>query len=158
VGGGAAGSELVPGGTTCRPCPPAGHHGECRYHHRQGCRRTLYFVSPALCYLSRSTKYRIRLRMAAKAWRDIHESIHARLPFVHSYTTDAAVQEDLRRADELTRAKSARRAAPRPAQSSTFCFCELLRAGGRGWGVGTTTREAGGSPRGRSYTFSALST
>ena len=45
-------------------------------------------------------KHRIRLRMAAGAWRDYHESIHARLPFVHSYTADAAVQEDLRRADE----------------------------------------------------------
>jgi hypothetical protein len=44
-------------------------------------------------------KHRIRLRMAAGAWRDYHESIHARLlPFVHSYqrccTADAAVQED----------------------------------------------------------------
>jgi hypothetical protein len=47
-------------------------------------------------------KHRIRLRMAAGAWRDYHESIHARarLPFVHSCTADAAVQEDLRRADE----------------------------------------------------------
>jgi hypothetical protein len=43
-------------------------------------------------------KHRIRLRMAAGAWRDYHESIHARLPFVHSCTADAAVQEDLRRA------------------------------------------------------------
>ena len=40
-------------------------------------------------------KHRIRLRMAAGgAWRDYHESIHARLPFVHSCTADAAVQED----------------------------------------------------------------
>jgi hypothetical protein len=47
-------------------------------------------------------KHRIRLRMAAGAWRDYHESIHARLPFVHSCTADAAVQENLprRRADE----------------------------------------------------------
>jgi hypothetical protein len=45
-------------------------------------------------------KHRIRLRMAAGAWRDYRESIHARLPFVHSCTADAAVQEDLRRADE----------------------------------------------------------
>jgi hypothetical protein len=45
-------------------------------------------------------KHRIRLRMAAGAWRDYHESIHARLTFVHSCTADAAVQEDLRRADE----------------------------------------------------------
>jgi hypothetical protein len=41
-------------------------------------------------------KHRIRLRMAAGAWRDYHESIHAHLPFVHSCTADAAVQEDLR--------------------------------------------------------------
>jgi hypothetical protein len=31
-------------------------------------------------------KHRIRLRMAAGAWRDYHESIHARLPFVHPCT------------------------------------------------------------------------
>jgi hypothetical protein len=29
-------------------------------------------------------KHRIRLRMAAGAWRDYHGPIHARLPFVHS--------------------------------------------------------------------------
>jgi hypothetical protein len=29
-------------------------------------------------------KHRIRLRMAAGAWRDYHEPIHARLPFAHS--------------------------------------------------------------------------
>jgi hypothetical protein len=44
--------------------------------------------------------HRIRLRMAAGAWRDYHGSIHARLPFVRSCTADAAVQDDLRRADE----------------------------------------------------------
>jgi hypothetical protein len=44
-------------------------------------------------------KHRIRLRMAAGAWRDYHGSIHARLPFVHSCTAAAAVHEDLRRAD-----------------------------------------------------------
>jgi hypothetical protein len=31
-------------------------------------------------------KYRIRLRMAAEAWRDYRGSIRARLPFVHSCT------------------------------------------------------------------------
>jgi hypothetical protein len=46
-------------------------------------------------------KHRIRLRMAAGAWHDHHESaIHARPPFSHSCTADAAAQEDLRRADE----------------------------------------------------------
>jgi hypothetical protein len=34
------------------------------------------------------------------AWRGYHESIHARLPFVHSCTADAALQEDMGRADE----------------------------------------------------------
>ena len=60
-------------------------------------------------------KHRIRLRMAAGAWRDYHESIHARLPFVHSCTADAAVQEDLRRADERQE-----RAARNLVQSFTF--------------------------------------
>jgi hypothetical protein len=53
-------------------------------------------------------KHRIRLRMAAGAWRDYHESIHAHLPFVHSCTADAAVQEDLRRADERQERRAAR--------------------------------------------------
>ncbi len=60
-------------------------------------------------------KHRIRLRMAAGAWRDYHESIHARLPFVRSCTADAAVQEDLRRADERQE-----RAARNLVQSFTF--------------------------------------
>jgi hypothetical protein len=60
-------------------------------------------------------KHRIRLWMAAGAWRDYHESIHARLPFVHSCTADAAVQEDLRRADERQE-----RAARNLVQSFTF--------------------------------------
>jgi hypothetical protein len=53
--------------------------------------------------------------MAAGAWRDHHESIHARLSFVHSCTADAAVQEDLRRADERQE-----RAARNLVQSFTF--------------------------------------
>jgi hypothetical protein len=52
-------------------------------------------------------KHRIRLRMAAGAWRDYHGSIHARLLFVHSCNADAAVQEDLRRADDKLPALSA---------------------------------------------------
>jgi hypothetical protein len=79
-------------------------------------------------------KHRIRLRMAARvaagAWRDYHESIHARLPFVHSCTADAAVQEDLRRADERQE-----RAARNLVQSFTF--------GGQGWRAGTATHDAG---------------
>jgi hypothetical protein len=56
-------------------------------------------------------KHRIRLRMAAGAWRDYRESIHARLPFVHSCTADAAVQCPAKRTcGALTNAKSARRA------------------------------------------------
>jgi hypothetical protein len=59
-------------------------------------------------------KHRIRLRMAAGAWRDYHEPILMRLPFfVHSCTADAAVQEDLRRADE----RQQRGAQPRAVQS-----------------------------------------
>jgi hypothetical protein len=53
--------------------------------------------------------------MAAGAWRNYHESIDARLPFVHSYTADAAVQEDLRRADERQE-----RAARNLVQALTF--------------------------------------
>ena len=44
-----------------------------------------------------------------------HGSIRARLPFVHSCTADAAVQEDLRRADERQE-----RAARNLVQSFTF--------------------------------------
>jgi hypothetical protein len=33
--------------------------------------------------------------MAAGAWHDYHESIHARPPFVHSSTDDAAIQIEL---------------------------------------------------------------
>jgi hypothetical protein len=70
-------------------------------------------------------KHRIRLRMAAGAWRDYHEPIHARLPFVHSCTVDAAVQEDLRRADERQE-----RTARNLVQSFTFgVWC--VRGGGR---------------------------
>jgi hypothetical protein len=61
-------------------------------------------------------KHRIRLRMAAGAWRDDHGSIHARLPFVHSCTADAAAQEDLRRADE----RQARAPVRNLVQSFTF--------------------------------------
>jgi hypothetical protein len=53
--------------------------------------------------------------MAAGAWRDYHESIHARLPFVRSCTADAAAQEDLRRADERQES-----AARNVVQSFTF--------------------------------------
>jgi hypothetical protein len=52
--------------------------------------------------------------------RHYHGSIHARLPFVRSCTADAAVQENLRRADERQE-----RAARNLVQSLTF---------GQGWG------------------------
>jgi hypothetical protein len=90
-------------------------------------------------------KHRIRLRMAAGAWRDcpwtattmnlftIYIHARARLPFVHSCTADAAVQEDLRRADERQE-----RAARNLVQSFTFGAP----------GVGTATHEAGGTPLG----------
>ncbi len=52
---------------------------------------------------------------AAGAWRNYHGSIYARLPFVHSCTADAAVQEDLWRADERQE-----RAARNLVQSFTF--------------------------------------
>jgi hypothetical protein len=45
-------------------------------------------------------RHRIRLRMAVGAWRDYHEPIHARLPFVHSSIDDTAIQIELRRSDE----------------------------------------------------------
>jgi hypothetical protein len=63
-----------------------------------------------LRWLLRST-----VRMAAGAWHDYHESIHAGLPFVLSCTADTAVQEDLRRADERQE-----RAARNLVQSFTF--------------------------------------
>ena len=44
----------------------------------------------------------IRLRLAAGAWRDFSKSIRARLPFVHTSTTDAVVQAGLSRCDERT--------------------------------------------------------
>jgi hypothetical protein len=47
---------------------------------------------PAAAY----ERHRIRLRMAAGAWRDYHGSIHAPLPFVHASSTDyAAIQIEL---------------------------------------------------------------
>jgi hypothetical protein len=76
-------------------------------------------------------KHRIRLRMAAGAWRDYHGSIHERLPFAHSCTTDAAVQEDLRRADERQE-----RAARNLVQSFAF------------GAPGTATHDAGALPQG----------
>jgi hypothetical protein len=79
----------------------------------------------------------IRLRMAAGAWRDYHESIHARLPFVHSCTADAAVQEDLRRADER-QARAARNLVQSPSVR-------------QGRGANTATHDAGALPQGSSY-------
>jgi hypothetical protein len=69
-------------------------------------------------------KHRIRLRMAAGAWRDYHEPIHARLPFVHSCTADAAAQ---------ARGSAARRRAPRArgAQPRPVLHLRCARGGGR---------------------------
>jgi hypothetical protein len=82
--------------------------------------------------------------MAAGAWRDYHGSIHARLPFVHSCTADAAVQEDLQRADERQE-----RAARNLVQSFAF--------GAPGVGGGHRHAEAGGTPLGLSLGFPASS-
>jgi hypothetical protein len=60
-------------------------------------------------------RHRIRLRMAAGAWRDYHESIHARLPFIHSSTDNAATQMELRRSDERQE-----HAARNPVESLAF--------------------------------------
>jgi hypothetical protein len=71
-------------------------------------------------------KHRIRRGWRwGHAWRDYHESILARLPFVHSCTADAAVQEDLRRADERQE-----RAARNLVQSFTFGLCCARQAPG----------------------------
>jgi hypothetical protein len=95
---------------------------------------------PAAAY----ERHRIWLRIVAEAWRDYHESIHARLPFVHSSTDDAAAtQIELRRSDERLG-----RAARNLVESLTPGSAPGVRVGW-GWGWGGTAFAAAAHPRPR---------
>jgi hypothetical protein len=58
--------------------------------------------------------------MAAGAWRDYHESIHARLPFLHSSTDDAVIQEELRRSAQRQRRSTGACSVQQPGQGACW--------------------------------------
>jgi hypothetical protein len=87
-------------------------------------------------------KHRIRLRMAAGAWRDYHGPIHARHPSpAPAPPTQLSKRTCRRRCGALTNAKSARRATSSSPSPSVR----------QGRGAGTATHDAGGLPQGSPY-------